>query len=616
MASNQLKAFHIVSLALALAPGYAVSLLIASPSIAAPMKVAAILVFVASIVRPAVGLILIAAIVPLGDVMMPLLQTPSPTRAETLVLSFIAGWLISRALSARPSNHGTVAPGVAGAMWIFGALLVASVATTVLHLYHANAPQLRLVWASLSQSYLWTDDSIGVHTAVSLVEGIALVLAVSDIVRRDPNYKSWIVFSLIGSAVAVSLASGLLAFGVAPASTISRVAAIGLPRYSAAMVDVNAAGSYYVLLLGVALGAAAMASRRRLVFLIPLIAILCGLALTGSRAAVLAAAIATCAAGAIWIVRSASGIARIVIAVLLAAVLVTAVALATNRAGQSSLEMRGGFTRASMRMIEARPIFGVGAGRYYRLSRLVLPPSLAWFYGQENAHDYFLQITAELGVAGVLVFVWLIAAILVQPLRCFTQNRGEWSAAAFAAGAFAYILTAVSGHPFLVPEAAVPLWIVFGVFAGLRAGPTNPAWTWRVWPIAISAAILLTVPFRPGEPRLRVPPGEDGFGAWQTDERGREFRETDGYASLFVEQNVRAIEIPMKVGTGGQAGSAGSLVEVVVPGAFQREVRVGPDWSTLFIDLPGAEPLILRQRINLSVSSKIDVGQVRIVAAQ
>ena len=221
------------------------------------------------------------------------------------------------------------------------------------------------------------------------------------------------MLSLIGSAVAVSVASGLLAMGVAPASTISRVVAVGLPRYSAAMMDVNAAGSYYVLLLGVTLGVAAMLTRRG-ACLIAFIAIVSGLALTGSRAAVLAAAIVACAGGAIWIVRSASAMVRVVVAVVLAAILVATVGLAANRAGQSSLEMRGGFTRASMRMIEARPILGVGAGRYYRLSRLVLPPSLAWFYGQENAHDYFLQITAELGIAGVFVFVWLIAAILDQ----------------------------------------------------------------------------------------------------------------------------------------------------------------------------------------------------------
>ena len=615
MADNQLKLRRAVSLALALLPGSVVALLIASPSIAVPMKLAATLVLVASILRPAVGLMVIAAIVPLGDVMTPLVHTPPPTRPETLVLSFIAGWLISRVL-ARPSHDGTVAPRVAAAMWIFGALLVASVATTAMHLYGANPQQLRLVWAALSGSYLWTDDPIGAHAAANLIEGIAVVLAVSDIVRGEPKYRSWVMLSLIGSAVAASVASGLLAIGIAPASTISRVVAVGLPRYSAAMMDVNAAGSYYVLLLGVTVGAVALVERGRVACLIALIAILCGLALTGSRAAVLAAALVACAAGAVWIVRSVSATAKVVVAVVLAAILVGAVGLTLNRAGQSSLEMRGGFTRASMRMIEARPLFGVGAGRYYRLSRLVLPPSLAWFYGQENAHDYFLQMTAELGIAGVLVFVWLVAMILFPGLKCLPRDRENWSAAAFAAGTLAYALTAVSGHPFLVPEAAVPFWIVLGVLASQGPDMGRGAWTHRVWPIAIGAVILLTVPFRPGEPRLRVPPGEDGFGPWQIDERGREFREAHDYASVFVEQNVRAIEIPMKLGTGGQAGSAGSLVEVVVPGAFQREVRVGPDWSTLSVDLPGAEPLILRQRINLSVSSKIDVGQVKIIAAQ
>ncbi|HEY2908356.1 MAG TPA: O-antigen ligase family protein [Vicinamibacterales bacterium] len=579
------------------------------------MKLAVVLVVAVSILRPSIGLMLIAAIVPLGDVMMPLLHTPPPTRPETLVLSFIAGWLISRAL-AKPSERGTVVPDVAAAMWIFGALLVASVATTALHLYRANPQHLRMVWAALSESYLWTDDPIGAHAAANLIEGIALVLAVGDIVRREPLYRSRVVLSLVGSAVAVSVASGLLAIGIAPASTISRVAAVGLPRYSAAMMDVNAAGSYYVLLLGVAVGAVAMVRRGRVANLIAFTAIVCGLALTGSRAAVLAAALVTCAAGAVWIVRSASGVTRVVVAVVLAAVLVAAVGLAANRAGQSSLEMRGGFTRASVRMIEGRPIFGVGAGRYYRLSRLVLPPSLAWFYGQENAHDYFLQITAELGIPGVLVFAWLIAAILIQPLGYSSSSEHRWSAAGFAAGAVAYVLTAVSGHPFLVPEAAVPFWIVLGVLASEGAAARSVTFTRRLWPIALGAVILLTVPFRPGEPRLRLPPGEDGFGPWQTDERGMEFREAHDYASLFVEQNVRAIEIPMKLGTGGQAGSAGSLVEVVVPGAFQREVGVGPDWSTLFVDLPGAEPLVPRQRINFSVSSKIDVGQVRIIAAQ
>ncbi len=258
----------------------------------------------------------------------------------------------------------------------------------------------------------------------------------------------------------------------------------------------------------------------------------------------------------------------------------------------------------------------MGAGRYYRLSRLVLPPSLAWFYGQENAHNYFLQLTAELGIMGLIAFLSMMAAIVMDRLTHASRDRPPAASRVLAAGAIAFLLTAIGGHPFLVPEAAIAFWIVLGLLASEHKTVGRRAWVEWPWPVAFACAILLTVPLRPGEPRLRVPPPEDGFGPWQTDALGREFRETHGFASLFVEQNVRAIEIPMKLGTGAQAGSAAALVEVVVPGAFQQEVRVGPEWSTLYVDLPGAEPLILRQRINFSVSSKTDVGQIKIIAAQ
>ena len=57
-------------------------------------------------------------------------------------------------------------------------------------------------------------------------------------------------------------------------------------------------------------------------------------------------------------------------------------------------------TRPALRMIGARPLFGVGVGQYYRTSPLFLSPQLAWTYGFENAHNYFLQIGGELGLVG------------------------------------------------------------------------------------------------------------------------------------------------------------------------------------------------------------------------
>jgi O-antigen ligase len=619
------RASRLVSAAFALAPLYVLAILLAEPSIATAMKIAAAIVFVSSIVRPSVGAVLVAVLVPLGDVMMPFLQTPSATRTEAVVLAFIAGWLISRAVTS-DTDRNAVSPNVAAAMWLFAGLLVASVATTVLQLSRIYPPQLHATWNALRESYLWTDDVLGVHAAAHLLEGLALIFAISAIVRRQPRSKLWICISLVVSAFVVGVASRLLTFGIAPAATISRDLAIGLPRHSAAMADVNAAGSYYVLMLAVVVGAAAGVQRPRgLWFTVPAVAMLVGLELTGSHGAWLCAVIVLCSAATMWIGRMTSGlsrgsrVARVSGAVVVAAItliVAAAIAIAANRLARSALEMRGGFTLASARMIEARPIFGVGVGRYYSLSRLALPPSLAWFYGLENAHNYFLQTAAELGVFGFVVFVWLLAAIIAGPLTSVWRDSRRLAATTLAFGAVAFLLTGLGGQPFLVPEAAVPFWIVLGVLASEACLPARRATFARLWPVAIGCLLLVTVPLRADPPRLRLHAGDEGFGPWQADDRGRAFREAKDFASVFVEPNVRAIEIPMKLGTGGPAGSAAAAVQMAMPGAFQKEVRVGREWSTFFVDLPGAEPLVPRQRINLLVPSVVDVGQIKIIAAQ
>jgi O-antigen ligase len=599
---------------LAVVPSYALIVFLASPSIPVPMKIAVGLLLALTIVRPGYGLVFVAAIVPLGDILGPLLQMPPPARAESLIVAFIAGWLAS------PNAGGTydrpcVPDNVANAMFVFACVVLASIAATALQVRQANSPYFHAIWTAVANSYLWTDDAIGAHAAGSLLEGIALIAAASEIVIRDSRYRFRVPIVLVASAVVASVASGLLAIGVAPFATLNRVQADGLPRYSAAMSDLNAAGSSYLLTIGLTFGIAASVRRLRMIWLLPLIAIIGGVLLTRSRTAVVAGVVVLCGIGLVWMVRSTSGTSKAIAAAVLAAVLVGAVALTLTRSSQSSLAMRGGFTRASLTMIAARPVLGIGIGRYYRMSMLALPPPLAWSYGQENAHDYFLQIAAELGIVGAAAFLWMMTAVLVPPLRSMWRNEARWSMTAFTVAAVAYLLTAVGGHPFLVAEAAIPFWIVLGILAGEQRTSTAQTALPRTVAIAIGCVLLVAAPFHPGEPRLHLPPEQEGFGPVQTDERGVAFREASDYASLFVEPNVRAVELSMRSAV-REKGSGSVPVGVVVRGAFQREVRIGPEWSTLLVELPGAEPLMPRQRINLLLPAKVDVAQLRIIAAQ
>ena len=70
------------------------------------------------------------------------------------------------------------------------------------------------------------------------------------------------------------------------------------------------------------------------------------------------------------------------------------------------------------------------------------------------------EVWAELGLVGLAAFLWWLGRALGAGLA-WVRHEG-WNGLAFAAvcGCGAYLLTSVTGHPFLVVEAAVPFWAV------------------------------------------------------------------------------------------------------------------------------------------------------------
>jgi len=287
--------------------------------------------------------------------------------------------------------------------------------------------------------------------------------------------------------------------------------------------------------------------------------------------------------------------------------------------------MRRDFSAASWRMIAARPWFGVGIGRYYELSRLVFPPSLATVYGYENAHDYFLQILAELGAVGLIPFVWLLVSALAPAAQRLRRDRSHGDLYLFA-GMCAFLATCVSGHPLLVAETAVPFWIALGVLAAARpssTADTSPRAS-HIFVAAGAIAILATVPLRPGVPRLRLPPGVDGFGPPQTSE-GRRFRTAASSAALYVAPTVKFIEIPLRL----NRARAGRPVTVLLrqPRWSNHRVDVADAWTAVPVTLPLADPLTPYQRIDVQVIDPsdpvgdphgrgVDVGDITILATR
>ena len=605
----------------ALLPALVIATFVADGSVAAGLRVEAVMLIVATLVRPALGLMLVAFLAPLGDVVVPFLGAPPAHHAETLVIAFLAGWLSF--LAGEDESAPRLPSSLVNAMWVFGGVLTASVAATALQLQSENAAELAHTLTVMTRSYLLTEDIIGAHTAAQLIEGLGLMSAAA-LVARSPRDKFWVRLSLIASGVVASVTSALIGLQVAPARTLARHAFVGLRRYSAVNGDVNAAASAYLLFLGLSAGVTTGVRRRR-PWLLATGIILAGLAITWSAAAFLAAVLMLSAGAVLWIAFAVPGRLRIAAGLLLVILVAGGVVFSRTRRAAGSLEMRSGFNQASLHLIEARPVLGVGAGRYYPLSALVLPPRLSWLYGRENAHDYYLQTVAELGVLGAAVFLWLIAAALSAPLARVWTGRAGGAAVGCVAGVLAYLVTALTGHPFLVPEAATPFWIVLGLLIVPReASAVRSSWP-RWTAIGVACALVLTVPLRDGVPRVRLPPSDDGFGPWRNDAAGRPFREAGSFSSLFVGPTVTAVEIPFRVAARGRARSA--ILTVSVRGLFGQELRIGPDWSSLIVPLSGAEALMPFQRINLEVTrtqggppppgtAGADIGQVRLITVK
>lgn len=102
---------------------------------------------------------------------------------------------------------------------------------------------------------------------------------------------------------------------------------------------------------------------------------------------------------------------------------------------------------AAFNMIKAFPLMGVGQGNFYHLSADIAfsKSHFLALNGGENAHNYFLQTFAELGVVGMIAFVLVFAFPFIE-----IKNRKLLLPASL--GILALFLGNVYSHSFLVRE--------------------------------------------------------------------------------------------------------------------------------------------------------------------
>ncbi len=118
----------------------------------------------------------------------------------------------------------------------------------------------------------------------------------------------------------------------------------------------------------------------------------------------------------------------------------------------------------TLRLIGARPIFGVGLGGFEAAYTKVQTVDLGAVV--DYAHNDYLQIAAELGIAGAMIFWGIIFALTVQTLRASWSRKEPWrrSVALGATGALvALLLHSLTDFNLYVPANGLVFAVVLGI---------------------------------------------------------------------------------------------------------------------------------------------------------
>jgi O-antigen ligase len=561
-------------------------------------------------VSPAAGLLAVAALAPFGAILEAILGLPFRI-SEEIVLAFLGVWLLRATLD----RHGPRIPAsMATAGWLLGASVLSSVAVLV---YRGTGDESRLasiaIW--LRQAYYLVALPIGLVDAMRVIEGLGLVAATLFQFRQRPSLAVSLPTALCASG-AIAAALGVLIYrGVGPAFLVERYSTLGYR--TAYLSDPNAAGSYFALTLCLAIGMAVRQhGRERILFAALALLNLIGVRYSESKSAFMASAVLLVLAAA-WLalwrrpLRTRLAALALLLAVGLGAASVRARLLEQDPTFQGS-GFRSEFNATSARMIAARPIAGIGIGQYYATSALFLSPRMAFTYGRENAHNYFLQIGAELGLIGLVLFAAWIGGASVIIGRALAHSS-DARLVGGAAGVAALLATCLTGHPLLVSEVVYPFWIAFAVVLGLAASPavdasanaTRPRHVSRpgdVVAVAAMAALIAVATGASAHTPVSPPTSQDvtGFYDWETAEDGAPFRWMRREASIFVPDTATRVRIPVRLPYAVRPVSPLG-VWINIAGKPLYRTLAGMSWVDLDVPLPGADRSTHFIRVNLQV---------------
>jgi O-antigen ligase len=204
---------------------------------------------------------------------------------------------------------------------------------------------------------------------------------------------------------------------------------------------------------------------------------------------------------------------------------------------------------AALRMVEARPLTGIGIGRYFKDVYAWAPEQDALIRPQENAHNYFLQVAAETGWPGLIALVVLMGGAAWSALRVVRSGSDPGArrlALGTLAGIVAFSTTLLTGHSLLLREGQLTFWPLIGLallLARERDADASRVGGLRRLVVPLAAAIfLVTLPVRLLH-ATPLPLRTSGFFAEEEDSSGTWFQWTGARATIDVPSQARVVTL-------------------------------------------------------------------------
>lgn len=166
--------------------------------------------------------------------------------------------------------------------------------------------------------------------------------------------------------------------------------------------------------------------------------------------------------------------------------------ITTTMMRQEFLGLRDIYTRLvfwdrAIDIIQQSPLVGSGIGTYFQIAPKYGAPEnrKRWHDFYENAHNYYLQFTADLGIPAVILFLLISGHVWLRGILAPKKDGTKANAFrhGFAFGLGAYMITMITGHPLLLLNQQLLFWGAVGLGARLNAAdqpahahpiPTNP----------------------------------------------------------------------------------------------------------------------------------------------